>query len=232
MAILVRRCLFARALTRTLLALYCQLIPLFQMSAPAVDPVEAARALRFAAPIDQENFLSSTGVSAAVFAEFFGKYSAACSTPGQLFRVLALLKLYPVKRSFGQVVGADGGRGSGYTFHRVKEPIRRIAGVVRELSTDRLTDRSNRLPAGLFADARGVVDTVPLYVRAHKSKTLSKMLCTGKYKDTVLKFEVITDLQGVPVWYAGPFEVRAWWRACVCAATVTVPLPSRASTSR
>jgi hypothetical protein len=226
-----------RSLLLTLIVRYAirSCVQLFMATIGVVSDrvlVESAKATAFAAAYNAENFLSTTGLTPAIFAKFYGKYWEGCRTPSRLFRVLTWMKLYPPNRSLSQVVGKPGGHGASRTFTRVKQALSEIASVVNELHYERLTARENRLPRGYLPEANGLIDGVPIYVEA-KGSPYSDALYSGKYHDTCLKFEVITDLRGVPVRITGPFEVRASaQRIVVCASDVTTVLVLRSLVGR
>jgi hypothetical protein len=183
------------------------------MAVLSTDPLARITANSFCGRFDQEALLAGTGVNADIFSEFYGKYHASIGSPLQLYRALSWMKLYPPKRALSLSVGKFGGKGSGYMFARAKEVITRLAGVVQELSVEDYGADWNQLPLRMFPEAKGMIDSVPVYVESRKStKRLNTKLFSGKYHDTCLKFMVETNLFGVPTRFSGPFAVRLFPR--------------------
>jgi hypothetical protein len=188
------------------LCVACSLSSVQRMPPPVIDAAAAARARAFIIGFDAAALLAATGVSADTFVEFYGKYAVACGSPLNFCRTLVYLKMYPTVRAFGWSVKGVGASNGAWYFAGAKRTIRALSRVVRELSVDDLDAPSNHLPGGFFPDARGLIDCVPFYVEGLKS-AVRKLLFSGKYHDTVWKFEVITNLRGFPIAFSGPFDV-------------------------
>ena len=67
----------------------------------------------------------------------------------------------------------------------------------------------HRINIAGFSDIDGSVDTVPVYVSTTAKFNAANALYSGKYHDTVLKFQVVVSNGGLPLWWSGPHPGRA-----------------------
>jgi len=111
------------------------------------------------------------------------------------------MKIYPPFDTIGK------NRDKGWLGTRLCQKLVWLSSQMREFGVEDFRVPSNRLPGNLFKDCVGFVDTVPVYLESPGGVDWSYATYSGKYKANVLKFEVICDNSGLPVWFNGPHFV-------------------------
>jgi hypothetical protein len=75
-------------------------------------------------------------------------------------------------------------------YSRVWDRILWLASALNEIHSAHTDDPKGVLPCAFFPDTIGSIDTVPVYINRPQDSTMNKATYSGKYKHTVLKFQV------------------------------------------
>jgi hypothetical protein len=156
-----------------------------------------------------EVFTSTCGVTPEVFDYVYRKYcgpaaqSRALRTVNQLYDALHYLKGYPEQRSMGIRMKGNLGMAHGPLYTRTHATVSALASVLDELNIN----EHDQLPAPWFANVGGSVDGFAVYCRTPKKDHVAKAFISGKYNAACVKFDLICNHAGVPLWFGGPYLV-------------------------
>ena len=120
-----------------------------------------------------------------------------------LFEVLYYLKTYPTARHLKVLFQAGSGS------HLLSSITKRTAFLATKLTPIMQAKWSERMQvnplAKLFGNGCvGIVDTFPVRVRRPKDSSWQSAMYNGKYGTHVVKFQIIVDHFGVPMYVTGP----------------------------
>jgi len=148
---------------------------------------------------------ANTGVSITVFNICFCKYGGKHTLipyPDNLFYLLQYLKNNNVVRTLRSSDGSQLASSGGWSLIRIKETCAYLASVVDEVDECWLQRRraDNILPDTFSDRVLGCVDTTPIVI----DNAMSSAFYNGKYKQHVLKVQVVCDHRGRVLYYSGP----------------------------
>lgn len=155
-------------------------------------------------------FSATCGVTPAVFAHIFMKYcgpfaSEHLRSVNQLYSALHYLKNYAVQREHGPTLNGNVAQAPAPLWTRINSTIQALANVIDELDIK----EHDQLPAPWFPGVGGSVDGFAVYCRTPKKDLVAKAFISGKYNAACVKFDIVVNHRGVPLWFGGPYLVRA-----------------------
>lgn len=157
---------------------------------------------------------ANTGVTADDFEFVYKKYcgpDTPIPMPENLFDLLKFYKIYPTARQFPSVFEGQSALSFGWFLRRVKDWGEFLAGCIDELA-DSLATRNSaqndaqllwRGPRSFCRGTVGAIDTAPIVIDRPNGAIQSKFY-NGKYKQHVLKFQLVCNNIGELMFFSGP----------------------------